>query len=153
MSTPTGPLPTTGPQFRPPELTASRAALVGGGGMVGASLRWGIGHELGWDAAPGLPWAVLLVNTVGTVLLVLALDVSRRQPDRASLLVDGVGTGFCGGLTTFSAFALINAQHLDDGSVGWAALSIGAVMICGLAAATVTRLVVERRRDDGEATT
>jgi hypothetical protein len=59
----------------------------------------------------------------------------------------------CRGLTTFSAFALINAQHLDDGSVGWAALSIGAVMVCGLAAATVTRLVVERRRDDGGTTT
>jgi fluoride exporter len=153
MSTTAGPLPTTGSVLRPPKLTATRAALVGGGGVAGASVRWGTGHELGWEAAPGLPWGVLVANTVGTVLLVLALDVSRRHPDRASLLVDGVGTGFCGGLTTFSAFALVNAQHLDDGSVGWAALSIGAVMTCGLAAAFVTRLVVERRRDAGEAAT
>ena len=72
------------------------------GAAVGAPLRYVAGHFLDAHHIGGkLPWGTLLVNVVGSFLLgvfsALALDES------ASALL---GVGFCGGLTTYSAFAV-----------------------------------------------
>lgn len=71
--------------------------LVAVGGATGAVLRFLAGHL--WDRA--LPWGTLLVNVTGSFLLgvfsALSLDA-----DALALLA----TGFCGGLTTYSAFAV-----------------------------------------------
>ncbi|QBX55813.1 fluoride efflux transporter CrcB [Nocardioides seonyuensis] len=73
------------------------ALLVGLGAAVGAPLRFLLAHSLDrrW------PSGTLLVNTVGSGLIGLFAALSLGG-DAWALLA----TGFCGGLTTFSAFAV-----------------------------------------------
>lgn len=67
----------------------------------------------------------MLVNVAGSALLG---QVLARGWDRALW-----GVGFCGALTTFSAFQLELAQMLDDGRVvlaaAYAAISVGAGLV------------------------
>ena len=77
--------------------------LVALGASLGSCLRYLAGHYL--DHV--FPRGTLLVNLVGSFLLGVL----------AGLALDGnamalLGTGFCGGLTTFSAFA-VKATYTD----------------------------------------
>jgi CrcB protein len=71
--------------------------LVALGAAAGAALRYVAGHLL--DGR--LPWGTLLVNAVGSFLL--GAFTAAALSDSALALL---GTGFCGGLTTYSAFAV-----------------------------------------------
>lgn len=73
------------------------ALLVAIGAAIGAALRYVAGHTL--DRR--LPWGTLLVNVVGSFLL--GAFTAAALSDSA---LDLLGTGFCGGLTTYSAFAV-----------------------------------------------
>ena len=78
-------------------------ALVGAG-IVGAIVRYGT-EVVTEHRAGALPWGVFGVNVAGALLL--GLLVAEHEAGRVSpevLLV--AGTGFCGSLTTFSAFAI-----------------------------------------------
>jgi CrcB protein len=110
-------------------------AVVAAGGFVGGAARYGVG--LAWSAPSGkFPWPTWGVNTAGAfilgLLLVLVLEV--LPPTRYVRAL--VGTGFCGGLTTFSSVAtgvdqLAAHGHLSV-AVGYAFGSLAA----GLAAAS-----------------
>lgn len=96
------------------------------GGVAGAAGRWGVG-EVGWPSW----WTLLVVNTVGCAVLgwVVARWVEREHPMRLAL-----GVGLCGGLTTFSGWAVEIAVLVDDGklleAIGFMFLS----SMCGLGA-------------------
>ena len=96
--------------------------LVALGAAVGAPVRYLAGHVL--DAR--LHWGTLLVNLVGSALLgALAGDAVRGH--WLALL----GTGFCGGLTTYSAFAV---QSVNGGPRRGSAYVVMTVTGCLLAA-------------------
>ena len=89
-------------------------AVIALGGVVGASLRYGI--DVRWPVAPAVfPWTTLGINLLGSLLLpvvvVLAVDVwpARR------LLRPALGAGLLGGFTTFSTFAVDERSLLDAG--------------------------------------
>lgn len=71
--------------------------LVAAGAAVGAPLRYVAAHVL--DGR--LHWGTILVNVVGSFLLGLFSGMALSG-DTTALL----GTGFCGALTTYSAFAV-----------------------------------------------
>jgi CrcB protein len=75
--------------------------LVAAGAAVGAPLRYVAAHLL--DGR--LHWGTILVNVVGSFLLGLFSGMALSG-DTTALL----GTGFCGALTTYSAFAV----HVHD---------------------------------------
>jgi CrcB protein len=71
------------------------------------------------------------VNALGCLLAGLLLGVLERHNLGAGwrlLLI----TGFCGGFTTFSAFALENVALLREGQVGLAALYAGGSVVLGV---------------------
>jgi len=81
-------------------------------------------------AAPAqFPWPTLLVNLVGCGVLGILMGYRART---STLLL--FGTGLCGGLTTFSTFAVEVADLLrqDDNVLGLAYLA--ASVVGGLAA-------------------
>lgn len=92
--------------------------LVCLGGAVGSGLRYGTDRALLHflpQQAVAFPWATLAVNLVGCFIAGLLYGWLGREGLRYSeelklLLV----TGLCGGLTTFSAFAL-QTVHLAPG--------------------------------------
>jgi CrcB protein len=77
------------------------AVLVALGAAVGAPLRHLAGHHLDQR----LPWGILLVNVVGSFLLGLFVALCLSGWSLALL-----GAGFCGGLTTYSTFAVQTAR-------------------------------------------
>lgn len=77
--------------------------LVALGAAVGAPVRYWAGHVL--DRR--MPWGTLLVNVVGAFLLGWFAGLSLGASGAALL-----GVGFCGALTTYSAFAV---QAVDLG--------------------------------------
>jgi CrcB protein len=110
--------------------------LVTAGGAVGSLLRFVVGRWV--DArftAGGLPWGTFTVNVAGSFILgVLALWVLERLPAEYRGVYLLLGTGFCGGFTTFSTFSYEAARLLEDGSVGRAAAYMLASVLFSLAA-------------------
>jgi CrcB protein len=98
--------------------TRERVVAVAVGGAVGATLRWAVFTT---TASGSFPWPVLVVNIAGSLLLGVVLAEEWTHPTARLLLHDGVGIGFCGGLTTFSTFAVEVAQLGRDGDVTTAA--------------------------------
>lgn len=81
------------------------------GGTAGAGSRWAIVEVFDGSLTDpaSWPWGVFVANVVGC--LVLGLAVSGLRARRPSLVL-GVTVGFCGALTTFSAFAVDAALFL-----------------------------------------
>lgn len=76
--------------------------LVALGGGLGASLRFVLAHYLDRQHLDNQwPTGTLVVNVLGSFLLGLFVALSLSGTWLALL-----GTGFCGGLTTYSAFAV-----------------------------------------------
>ncbi len=115
------------------------------GAALGALLRWGLG--LGLNAAfPALPLGTLLANLIGGYLMGLALGLFSLHTEIPPEWRLFVITGFLGGLTTFSAFSAEVMHALQQGRIGWAALTVGvhvagSVALCfaGLATSMVFR--------------
>lgn len=81
-----------------------------------------------------LPVATLLVNVVGSFLLGVVLAWAAGppggvDPDTVDTVRLTVGTGFCGGLTTFSTFSVESYLMVREGqprtALAYGALTIG----------------------------
>lgn len=114
---------------------------IGVGGALGASVRWAVVAAVGTGS---FPWPVLAVNLAGSFVLGAALAAGRDDPRAGLLLHDGVGVGFCGGLTTFSTFAVEVVELLRDGAAA-TALAYAAASVAGAAAAVVAGAELLRR--------
>ena len=98
--------------------------LVAVGAALGATLRFHVAHYL--DGR--FPRGTLLVNATGSFVLGLLFGAAVSTDGLALL-----GTGFCGGLTTYSAFAVQTRDQGRDRGPGAAAAY--AVATIGLAVA------------------
>ena len=107
------------------------AAIVVGG-MAGTLVRLLL-SELAPHHSGHWPWATLVANVAGAALLgfVLVRFSSRAPgPSRARALL---GTGFCGGLTTFSTLQRELLEMLDTGRGGLAVAYVAVSLVAGLA--------------------
>jgi fluoride exporter len=115
------------------------------GGFVGAAARAEVGALLPHGPG-GWPWATLLVNVTGAFLLGYA--VTRLQ-ERLPLSVyrrPFLGTGVCGGLTTFSTMQVELLQMLDAGRIGLAIAYATVSIVAGFAGVAVATNLVRRTR-------
>ncbi len=77
--------------------------LVGVGSAVGSVARYGVSCWVAKVNQSIFPWGTWLINLVGTALLGLfSFSFQNTSPDLMMLL----GTGFCGGFTTFSTLSV-----------------------------------------------
>jgi CrcB protein len=95
---------------------------VAAGGAIGALVRTGL-VEI--DVAMAA-WALVAINVVGSFLLGVAVVKLSERPE----ILIAVGTGFCGGLTSMSTFAVDVAERLGDGRTteGWMVLILTVVL-------------------------
>ncbi|TWS20969.1 CrcB family protein [Tsukamurella asaccharolytica] len=120
-------------------LRPAALGLVFLGGAAGTLVRAEVGR---WLPHSPYPWATFAVNLMGAFLLGVIVEALAQRPDderhrRVRLLL---ATGFCGGLTTYSAFAL--DIHAAASAVG--AVYAGATVLLGLVAALAGAAVARR---------
>jgi menaquinone-specific isochorismate synthase len=108
--------------------------LVLAGGMIGAPARYLVDRAVQARRDSVFPYGTLAVNVAGSALLGVLLGAQRHLGLSASVVLL-LGTGFCGGLTTFSTFGYETLRLLEDGAVGEAGLNVlGSLAGCVLAA-------------------
>ena len=103
------------------------------GGALGALARWGVSIALPVPTG-GWPWATLVVNLTGCLLIGLLLVVLSAHWPHAHGLRTFLGTGVLGGYTTWSAFAVELVRLADDGALGLAAGYVVASVLGGVLA-------------------
>jgi len=117
--------------------------LVAAGGAVGSVCRYLVGVGLLRLAGSAFPWGTFAVNLVGSfgigVLAELIVARFGASPEMRLLLI----TGFLGGFTTFSAFALDAVSLFERGealsSLVYVGASVGLSLIATVAGIGVMR--------------
>ena len=120
------------------------ALLVGAGASLGALSRYGLTHAIGVE-----PWATTVINIIGCALFGAIAIAAAQQPRLALFL----GTGFCGGFTTFSAFSLLTVTAARADAISLAAgIILAHILLCPLAyflGSIGASMWTERQRNSG----
>jgi fluoride exporter len=101
------------------------------GGAAGASARYLTDVTVQRAHGTEFPWGTWTVNVAGSFLLGL---VAAAGP---AWVVTLAGTGFCGGLTTFSTFGYETMRLAEEGETADAAWNVVGSLAAGLAAAAL----------------
>lgn len=88
-----------------------KLSVISLGGIIGSLARWGVSLLI---VNQGFPWATLFVNYLGSVLLTVIVLYLRHQESPRWWWHPTFATGFCGGFTTYSAFALKIDQDINS---------------------------------------
>ena len=130
---------------------ATLLAVIGAGGALGAAARYGTGLAIP-PRLDAFPVATFLVNVVGAVILGAVVALPTDWLAAHELTRPVIGTGFCGGLTTFSTMTLEiyqrSAAHSTLAAV-YAVTSLLAAPVCAWAGFSLTetaRAVSRKRR-------
>ena len=103
------------------------------GGAFGTLVRYEV--TLAFPAGSAqFPWAIMLVNVVGCVVVGVVMAAMRARPG----IPDGVRlfvvVGVCGGLTTFSTWMVADVLLVHDGAPAMALLDVLVSLVAGMAA-------------------
>ena len=124
---------------------AAELGAVYVGGAVGALSRYGLVEAVGTRGGTW-PWATFLANFIGCAIL--GFVIAHRQNGWGSdVRLALIGTGFCGGLTTFSTFQYETWTLIDASHYFTAIAYVAASVVVGLIAVSSARRYVNRGRE------
>ena len=109
--------------------------LVGLGGGMGSILRYLTALLINKYWANAFPLATLIINSIGCFIIGILVSYAAKQPWAGDNFKLFLITGFCGGYTTFSAFAIENLNLMQGNNNLMAFLYIGLSVFMGIAAA------------------
>lgn len=117
--------------------------LVGLGGGMGSILRylisiWTVKYNFGV-----FPMATFTVNVLGCLLIGLFMGIFTQNFQFNQNLKLLLITGFCGGYTTFSAFAIENFTLIQNQNYGTALIYILASVVVGILAVVMGFLIMK----------
>lgn len=123
------------------------AVLLAVGGGAGANARFWLGRWVAdWQlrhGGVGFPWGTFVVNVSGSAVLGLVAGLCLGHADPARRLwYLLLGTGFCGGFTTFSTFSYETLELLRADRYGAALGYVFGSVAAGLAACAVAARAV-----------
>jgi fluoride exporter len=123
-------------------------AAIFAGGFIGAVARAELATAL--PAHPGRwPWATFIVNVAGAFLVGYFTTRLQERLPLSSYRRPLLGTGFCGGLTTFSTMQVELLEMLDTDDLGLAAAYALASILAGFLAVALATNLVRRARVTG----
>ena len=103
--------------------------LVFLGGGLGSGLRYLVSIAMN-QYSKVLPFGTFTVNILGCMLIGLILGYAQKENTLTSNQTLLLATGFCGGFTTFSAFANENLELIKNGELfNFSVYTIGSVLI------------------------
>ncbi len=88
--------------------------LVFIGGGFGSALRYALTKYIS-HAESGFPTATFSANVLGSLIIGIVLGIAAKSDALTQNHVLLLATGFCGGFTTFSTFAMENQNLLKTG--------------------------------------
>ena len=98
-------------------------------GGLGSGLRYLVTIKMN-QYSKVLPFGTFTVNILGCLLIGLILGYAQRENTLTSNQTLLLATGFCGGFTTFSAFANENLELIKNGELfNFCVYTIGSVLI------------------------
>ncbi len=89
--------------------------LVVAGSAVGGGCRFWISSLIQKQSTASFPLGTFMVNMLGCIAIGLVVAIAEKYSSDQTNLMLLLATGFCGGFTTFSAFAMENLQLLKNG--------------------------------------
>jgi fluoride exporter len=115
-----------------PRLDIREIAAIFAGGAIGTLLRAWLG--LTYPHSPtSWPWPTFVVNIVAAFLLGYFVTRLQERLPLSSYRRPLLGTGLCGGLSTFSTMQVELLKMIDAHAYALAALYAGASIVCGFA--------------------
>ena len=103
--------------------------LVFLGGGLGSGLRYLVTIAMN-QYSKVLPFGTFAVNMIGCLLIGLVLGYAQKENTLTSNQTLLLATGFCGGFTTFSAFANENLELIKNGEIfSFSVYTIGSILI------------------------
>lgn len=106
--------------------------LVGAGGAIGSMARYAAGLLVSKIVSHPYPYATFIVNLAGCFVIGLLFGFTQRNPAFHADWWLVLATGFCGGFTTFSTFALEGNNLLKGQQTGMMLLYTALSLILGL---------------------
>lgn len=113
-------------------MTALTGLWVALGAAVGAPTRYLVDRALQSTHGTSFPWGTFTVNVVAS--LVLGVVLGGAAP---SAVVAAVGTGFCGGLSTWSTLGYETVRLAEAGERAHSLLNVLMSTFAGLGAASL----------------
>ena len=106
--------------------------LVGSGGAVGSMLRYVLGHFSNKYITVAFPVGTFAINVIGSLIIGIMFGLVSRNNwmQQSGYLL--LASGFCGGFTTFSTFALENVNLMQKGESVIAIIYTGLSLVIGL---------------------
>ena len=108
--------------------------------MLGGFVRYFLSIQL--PTSPDFPWGTLLVNYLGIFCLIYLVKGYLVYKGSSKGLVLALGTGFCGGLTTFSSLLLDAVKLLDTGRY----LSLGIYLLLSIGGGLLLAYFLGRKK-------
>lgn len=126
-----------------PRLDGREVAAVFIGGATGTAARAALSEAFP-RAADSWPWPTFVANLVAAVLLGYSVTRLQERLPLSSYRRPLLGTGVCGGLSTFSTMQVELVKMLDAHEYGLAIAYAAASVAAGYAAIHLTTAAVRR---------
>jgi fluoride exporter len=120
-------------------------AAIFAGGAIGALARAALGTLAAPDPARW-PWPTFTVNIVGAFLVGYFTTRLLERLPLSSYRRPMLGTGLCGGLTTFSTMQVETVKMIEHGHWGLAVAYTIVSIVVGLLAVHLATVLVRRAR-------
>ncbi|MFK0005522.1 fluoride efflux transporter CrcB [Paenarthrobacter sp. NPDC090520] len=114
-------------------MTVILLALAGG---IGAASRFVVDGLVRGRVRTALPWATILINVSGSLMLgfIAGLVMRGHAPESLQMIL---GTGFLGGYTTFSTASLETIRLVQGGRIGLAFINALGSLVASVGAAAL----------------
>jgi len=116
--------------------------IVGTGGFIGSALRYLINVLVEKHMMSTFPMGTFIANILGCFIIGIVYAFAEKGNLMSAEWRLFLTVGFCGGFTTFSAFAYNNLNLLKEHSYNYLLLNVGGNLFLGVLAVYVGIILI-----------